>query len=120
VIFNDDDGTVRFEDPERPEPEEVLDRFNGMSYDLEQENDRRNSIVCLLSGIRRNHASQLRISKFSSLLTLSRIVIIHDKFIRKRISSIFEMSSVVKHHIFFMLLLWQHELAYGQAFWWRS
>jgi hypothetical protein len=41
VIFNDDDGTVRFEDPERPDPEDVLDRFNGMSYHLEQEYERR-------------------------------------------------------------------------------
>jgi hypothetical protein len=61
VIFNDDDGTVRFQDPERPDPEEVLDRFNGMSYHLEQENDRRNSIVYYLESegiMRPNFASQ--------------------------------------------------------------
>jgi hypothetical protein len=60
VIFNDDDGTVPFQDPERPDPEDVLDRFNGMR---------------MIEGIMRpNFASQ----KFSSHLTESRIVIIHD------------------------------------------
>jgi hypothetical protein len=48
-VFDDDEDPDCFEYAERPQPHELLDRYNGMSYHFQQENETRNSIVHYLA-----------------------------------------------------------------------